>query len=209
MNITWSANIAYCVGLIATDGCLYSDGRHICFTSKDSELIHSVIATFNLSSTIGHTVSGQTGKKTPRVQWSDKQLHHYLCSIGVTPNKSKTLESVKVPAQYFFDFLRGLFDGDGSFYSYKDKRFGTLLWYLTFNSASKAHIAWLRDRLQTILGVTGHISKAMKSSVYSLRYGKKEGLQIIYKMYYSSQVPCLERKHQKIAQVVKLVYTHP
>lgn len=31
----WSANLAYAVGLITTDGCLYNDGRHLAFVSKD------------------------------------------------------------------------------------------------------------------------------------------------------------------------------
>jgi intein-encoded DNA endonuclease-like protein len=168
MNKEWSSDFAYCVGLIATDGCLYSDGRHICFTSKDIELIETFSNALHLSAKIGHTVSGSTGRKTSRIQWSDIQLHAYLISIGITPHKSKTLKGVEIPAKYFFDFLRGLFDGDGSFYNYNDKRFGTLLWYLTFNSASKKHIEWLRKELEKLLGIKGHISKAIKSSVYSL-----------------------------------------
>ncbi len=33
----WTANLAYAVGLITTDGCLSKDGRHIDLTSKDLE----------------------------------------------------------------------------------------------------------------------------------------------------------------------------
>lgn len=211
MTIEWTRDISYCIGLIATDGCLYSDGRHLCFTSKDKDLIHLFMEIMKIRGKIGKTVSGQTGSMTHRIQWGDKHLHEYLTTIGITPNKSKTIQEVLIPEQYFFDFVRGIFDGDGSFYSYHDKRYGTFLWYVTFNSASKQHILWLQAMISEKIGVTGHISKARTSSVYSLRYGKKEGLQIINKMYYSSHVPCLKRKLIKIqdAQVVKLVDTQP
>jgi hypothetical protein len=33
----WNANLAYAIGLIATDGCLSSDGLLIDLTSKDRE----------------------------------------------------------------------------------------------------------------------------------------------------------------------------
>jgi hypothetical protein len=33
VRIEWSPEFAYAIGLIATDGCLYNDGRHINFTS--------------------------------------------------------------------------------------------------------------------------------------------------------------------------------
>ncbi len=33
----WNANLAYAVGLIAADGCLSKDGRHIILVSKDIE----------------------------------------------------------------------------------------------------------------------------------------------------------------------------
>ena len=44
----WSSELSYAIGLIATDGCLSSDGRHFDFTSKmveqliriDNEWLH-------------------------------------------------------------------------------------------------------------------------------------------------------------------------
>lgn len=39
VKIEWSADFAYTIGLIATDGCLYSDRKYINFTSKDLEQI--------------------------------------------------------------------------------------------------------------------------------------------------------------------------
>jgi len=35
----WTPNLAYAIGLIASDGCLSLDGRHISFKSLDRELV--------------------------------------------------------------------------------------------------------------------------------------------------------------------------
>ena len=39
VKIKWSPKFAYAIGLIATDGNLSIDGRHIIFTSKDLQLV--------------------------------------------------------------------------------------------------------------------------------------------------------------------------
>ncbi len=41
INIQWSPELAYAIGLLVADGCLSKDGRHIDFTSKDLELVES------------------------------------------------------------------------------------------------------------------------------------------------------------------------
>ena len=35
VKINWSANFAYAIGLLVTDGCLYNDKRHMSLTTKD------------------------------------------------------------------------------------------------------------------------------------------------------------------------------
>ena len=42
VHIKWSDNFAYAIGLIASDGCLSKDGRHIYFTSKDKHLVENL-----------------------------------------------------------------------------------------------------------------------------------------------------------------------
>jgi hypothetical protein len=53
--------------------------------------------------------------KAFRVQISDVDFYNFLISIGVTPAKSKTIREVKIPRDYFLDFLRGSFDCRTSF----------------------------------------------------------------------------------------------
>ena len=58
VKIEWSSEFAYAIGLIVTDGCLYGDGRHINFTSKDREQIENFMNCLGLNIRIGLKYNG-------------------------------------------------------------------------------------------------------------------------------------------------------
>lgn len=202
-SILWSHNLAYAIGLLVTDGSLSIDRRHIDISSVDKEQLDNFLLCVNKKYKIGTKISGN-GDQCFRVQFSDVSFYQFLLSIGLTPHKSKTIGSVIVPKKYFFDFLRGHFDGDGTFYTYKDPRWkSSYMFYLCFISASENHIRWIRNELFSRLGIAGSLTKAENSSVYQLKYAKKESLVLLAKLYYNSDVVCLTRKREKIAKVLR------
>jgi hypothetical protein len=76
---------------------------------------------------------------------SNTALYDFLLSIGLTSNKSKTISVLGVPPEYYADFLRGCFDGDGTTYSYWDTRWkSSFMYYIAFVSASPPFLEWLR-----------------------------------------------------------------
>ncbi len=208
VKIKWSSNFAYAIGLITTDGCLYNDGRHISFTSKDLVLAELFKICLSLTVKIGKKASSsKLEKKYYHVQFGDVIFYHFLLSIGLMPAKSKIMAEMCVPDKYFFDFIRGCFDGDGHFYSYWDLRWkSSYMFYTVFSSASKNHINWLQSQLFLKLGIHGHITKNSKKPVYNLKYAKKESIVLLPKIYYSKHVCCLDRKRDKIkmATVLKI-----
>ncbi|MBU0546344.1 hypothetical protein KKA13_03765 [Patescibacteria group bacterium] len=126
--------------------------------------------------------------------------------IGLTTKKSKTIEEIKVPKKYFFDFLRGHFDGDGSFYSYWDPRWKTsFMFYTAFVSASKLHIFWPQQSVYDLLGIRGHITKAANHACYQLKYAKAESLVLLKKIYYSNKNLRLTRKYLKIIKTLAIM----
>ena len=202
--IKWAPEFAYIIGLITTDGNLSSDKRHIHFTSKDKELVLKFKKILKLTNKIGKkSRGGNKIKKYYVIQFGDVNFYKFLLSIGLMPNKTKILNDIKIPKQYFFDFLRGHFDGDGSFYSYWDKRWkSSLMFYTTFVSASKQHILWLRKSIKQIINLNGHITHAKKSTIYQLKYAKNESKILLKKIYYSDKIPCLRRKRLKIFNIL-------
>ncbi len=204
--IKWSPNFAYAIGLLASDGCLSKDGRHITFVSKEKEQINNFLKCLKISTKIGKTFSGYEGAWAYRVQFGDVLFYHYLQSIGLSPAKSKTIGALKVPDEHFFDFLRGVFDGDGSTYSYWDKRWkSSFMFYLGFASASKIFTDWLRIKIKEFVGSYGHITKDGRGSTFQLKFAKRESLAVLKKMYYSKKVICLSRKHLKIQRMLAIV----
>jgi hypothetical protein len=205
VTIKWSSKFAYAIGLITTDGCLSSDKRHISLVSKDKEQIDNFIECLGLTNSIGNHNVGSINPAL-RVQFGDVLFFRFLVSIGLTPHKSKTLRGIKVPNKYFFDFLRGHFDGDGTFYSYWDPRWrSSFMFYTCFDSASKMHIEWLRSKIKQRLGISGHITKSINDSVYQLKYAKADSLKLLPKLYYDDGVVCLSRKRTKIEKVLKSI----
>ncbi len=201
----WTPQLAYAVGLIATDGCLSNDGRHIDFTSKDRSLVETFKKCLGLKNKIGTKTSGYNQKSCPRIEFGSVNFYKWLIKIGLSPRKSKTIAGLKIPNRYFFDFLRGSFDGDGSCYSYWDPRWkSSFMFYLTFSSASPAHIQWLRKRIKTFAKINGYISKSSKDTTLQLKYAKKEARELIQRIYYSQNLPHLERKYIKLKKILEV-----
>ncbi|MDD5318748.1 MAG: hypothetical protein PHF79_02940 [Candidatus Pacebacteria bacterium] len=206
INIKWSADFVYGLGLLASDGNLSPDGRHISFVSTDLDQIKTFLKVFKIRDIkIGKTSHKFNTKTAFRVQFGDILFYRFLLGIGFTPNKSKTIGEIKIPDNYFYDFLRGSYDGDGTFYSYWDRRWkSSHMFYLEFISASRMHMEWIRKRLNKQLGVVGHVVNSKECVTYQLKYAKKEALEIIKKMYYTRLVNCLARKRLKIERAIAI-----
>lgn len=206
IKIEWSPNFAYAIGLLTTDGNLSPDGRHIVFTSKDKELALNFKKCLKINNIIGRK-SEKRGrvKKYLRVQFGDVIFYKFLLTIGLMPNKTKIISNLDIPSEYFFDFLRGHFDGDGTFYSYWDPRWkSSFMFYTVFVSASKNHINWLRKMVFNFIKIKGHITKSVNDSVYQLKYAKAESLKLFPELYYDKDIVCLSRKRLKIEKAFKI-----
>lgn len=207
VNLLWSHRLAYVVGLLASDGCLSPNGRHIIFVSKDAEQIRNFKSLLRIKNKTGRSRSGYEGIKIPRVQFGDVLFYRFLLNIGLKPNKSLTIGKIHVPDTYFFDFLRGVFDGDGSTYSYWDKRWkSSFMFYVQFASASPAFIGWLQRELFRRLSVRGHITRTVGHSNLQLKYAKQEGLKVLRSMYKRARRGTyLRRKRLKINAMLDIV----
>jgi len=202
----WDSNLAYIVGLIATDGNLSKDGRHLDFTSKDKDLIETFILLLSLSNKIDIKKGTYDPTKTYyRVQFGSVKFYRFLKEIGLEPNKSKTLGALKIPDNYFVDFLRGSLDGDGYTYSFWDKIFpNSFRLYCVFLSASEKHIFWIRDQIKRLFLLEGKTRFVVKS-IYELKFAKANSINLLKKIYYKKGLPCLERKRFKIEQALSII----
>lgn len=202
----WRPELAYAIGLIATDGCLSGDGLLIDLTSKEREQLLNFSKCLGVNFNIGVKWANK-GKQYFRIQFKNRFFYDFLLSLGLTPRKSLTMGKLSIPEKYFFDFLRGCFDGDGSSYSYWDPRWkSSFMFYIGFTSASKNFIDWIREEIRKRIGIAGHITKSTrKNTCFQLKYAKKDGIKLVREMYRDKQCTYLIRKKLKIDKVLCIV----
>ena len=123
----------------------------------------------------------------------------------MTANKSLTMPGLAIPLEYFADFLRGEFDGDGCIFGYKDKRWpNSYMHYTSFISASPNFIQWLRITISQQVKGIGVGTMRWTGGAYQLSYAKKDTSLLFGFMYYNEAVPRLIRKYERFLELFAL-----
>lgn len=194
------------LGLMATDGCLVGDRRHLALTSADISLLETFRHLIGKPQVKIRRKTSALGSAYD-LQFGDVALWRFLETAGLTPRKSLTLGELRVPDEYFFDCMRGLLDGDGSISNfehaptrrrYPEYQYERLL--VKFHSASRAHIDWLRDTVLRLVNKRGYVASNLPEGrfhpVYVLTYGKHASIVLLEQMYRSTDSPRLMRKYE-------------
>ena len=195
VKIEWSPNFAYAIGLIATDGNLSKDGRHLNMTSKDKDMISTFKKCFGLKNKIGRKARERSKiKKYFQVQFGDKNFYGFLLSLGLTPAKSKTINSLNIPDEYFADFLRGCIDGDGNINIASHPESKHLQLRTRLSSASPLFLNWIKNKIFNQFKIKGGWIES-KENICVLVYAKADSIKLLNFRYYSREVSCLKRKY--------------
>lgn len=178
------ANLWYLVGLITSDGCLSTDGRHIDITSKDHDFLSRIKSQFGFTNKIGNKYNS-TGQLCYHFQLTNRSFYEFLLSIGLKPCKSLTLQELSVSKNYFCDFLRGLVDGDGCIRRWRHTTNFGEQWSLRIYSGSRNFLEWLAIRIRDYLQARGKIHwNDKRGTTYVLKFGKMAAREIVKKCYY-------------------------
>lgn len=185
----WSPEMAYVLGFFTADGNMTkhkNGGCYLEFTSADFEIIDKIKNTMAIKNKVS---SRKNNSKTYfRIQIGSKNLFSDLIKLGLTPNKSKTVEFPNIPKEYLNHFLRGYFDGDGhvSEYGRKDRSSRTIL--VGFTSGSQIFIKQLskvlKDEGVVLRGTTYYSGRGYRlcfsvndsRSLYKYMYGSENNL---------------------------------
>jgi hypothetical protein len=124
----WTSTMAYILGFVAADGCIgvsrirKRDGAkqyYFNITSKDKFHLKNIKKTMAAQHKIYSKKSGYTGKKDYYCfQIGHQEICRDLMKLGILPHKTYDLNPMRIPDDYFPDFVRGFFDGDGTVYIY-------------------------------------------------------------------------------------------
>ncbi len=203
INLNWTGKLAYIVGIIATDGNLSPDLRHVVITSKDEQLLLDIKVALKLTSKIGKKSNGKSKEKKYFVlQIGDKRFYNFLYSIGLTRRKSLTIKRVNVPKKYFSHFLRGCLDGDGNIDLFSHKESKNIQLRIRLASASFDFLTWLHETMISSYEVKGGWIYSQKNKTWHvLTYGKADSLILLHHIYKRKNI-FLDRKYQKVVSLL-------
>lgn len=197
INTTRSSNLAYLIGYIATDGSLSKDNRHVSIVSTDIAHIENLRSVFNLKVKITmRKRPSERHKQACSLQIGDVNFYEFLLDIGLTQRKSKTLGSLRIPDNYFIDFLRGCIDGDGNIQIWKHAESNRIQFKVCLCSASKIFLDWVKEKITVNCEVTRGWIYTYKDEIHTLCYGKVDSFKILKLLYYDGVELYLDRKYQ-------------
>ena len=112
----WTPEMAYVLGFFTADGNMIKNKRGAHFISieiTDKDILEEMKKAIGSNHKISIRKNQFPEKDSYRLQIGSKVMFNDLLKLGITPNKSKTIDLPEIPKNYFSDFLRGYFDGDG------------------------------------------------------------------------------------------------
>ncbi|OGW93619.1 MAG: hypothetical protein A3K16_00795 [Omnitrophica bacterium RIFCSPLOWO2_01_FULL_45_24] len=190
----WSPEMAYVLGLIITDGCVAKTGN-ISLNMNEKELLEKV-----------KRIMGSQHKIIPSNHQEGLYCFHFsrvrlvedLAGLGILPRKSLSVKFPTVPDAFMKDFIRGVFDGDGSVYF--EKRSMRYPVRTSFVSSSLEFIEKLEVTLQQ-LGLPKRAiykQKTKNGMHYKVRYSHENSKKLFKVMYYDIKNGLfMERKYKK------------
>lgn len=201
----WSKDMAYILGLIATDGCLIErkDGFHcLDITNNEIDLLYKIKSIMKSE----HKICRK--KRGARFQVRNAILYDDLLKLGITPRKSKTLKFPEIPPRYMSDFIRGCFDGDGGVTIWREPRWKHT-WQVrtTFASGCKNFLKELHDILISY-GILKRGKIWYSGRAYELHFGIKDFLKFYSFIYSKNNRLYIKRKKEDFERFMQLRNSH-
>ena len=196
--------MAYVLGFFTADGSMTKNkrGAHFVeFEITDKDLLYKIRELLGSNHKITEIKRNTRWKNTYRLQIGSKEIFNDLIRLGMTPNKSKTVDLPNVPNKYFSDFVRGYFDGDGNvvsgYFKKADRKNKSYALATRFTSGSKLILNNLKDNLSRLLGTTGSLH--CKDNACRLNYSINDSKRLFRFMYNGGKMSGLihlERKYK-------------
>lgn len=213
---------AYWLGFIAADGSVNKTSEYnsyrltISIQEKDIEHIKKFLRCIDGNDIKIERIENNTGysnknkpSKIVRISLNSYKLCMDLNKYSIHPNKTYDIQFPDIQQKFIKDYLRGLFDGDGSYYcnfSNKENRYR-----LSFElvSASGLFVEKIRDYLiskDIRLHIYTRQSKVNENTIYRLMSGSVKEITKMIKLLYDNATIYLDRKFNKINIIRELPF---
>jgi hypothetical protein len=196
---------AYFLGLIYSDGCLYKKTLSISLAEIDSHILESFLFFLGSESKL-YDIPPRKKNHQPqkKLMISNFKMSEDLKLLGVTERKSLNLKfptEDQVPKKFLNHFIRGVFDGDGSVFSYErkinDKTYVEI--GLSIISSNEFMVG-----LKNAIGY-GNVYTTNNGKNSSISFKKKDQIEGILDYLYEGSTIFLKRKQEKSNEILDLL----
>ncbi len=207
----WSKEMAYVVGFFAADGYMTVNkrgGQYWSMDIGDRKFIDQIKKVIHSEHKISVRKRNGGQYTTYRLQIGSIEMCDDLRKLGFKERKTHSLSIPKVPNEYFSDFVRGYFDGDGNVWSglmRKGKNTSTLSIQTVFTSCSLKFLEEMMRQLEVFGVIRGVLTKG-RSNYYRLTYSVKNSLKLYDFMYngLDASTLFLKRKRDVFEEYIKM-----
>jgi len=196
---------AYWLGHIIADGCIVHEGYqtyrlNYTIAKKDKKHLEKFQKSINSNAPIEERITylKKTGKSYHGAQLriNNSYLCKTLIKLGVLPNKSCNETLPKIEKKYYKDFILGVFDGDGSFsywFNKKRKRYYCQTTIVGSQSLMQSISKIIKDNLNFDV----NLRQSGKLHVISIN---DKNAEILMHWLYKDSVINLDRKYKKFQE---------
>ena len=195
-----SHNMAYILGLLAADGNVSKkeNAINLALIIEDKTLLEQINQELQNERPIKEYEINSDCDRQPmaKLQFWSKKIKDDLAIYSIIPQKTQMLKPPYfLKEEYWIDYIRGYFDGDGSIYTVGENSIG-----FEIVGASKDLIEWIRLVFANKYGITNNglykEQNENKLIIYkTVYYGKK--LRQIYDILYTPSSLFMKRKKDK------------
>lgn len=208
---TESPNMAYIMGFIAADGTIRKNSNSIKITvsRRDRELLEKIKEEVGIEVEVKDFTTNQ-GYDCSTLEWTDQKHKEDLAKYSIVPEKTFVLRPpTKLKREYWIDYIRGYFDGDGSINNIKNSNGrgnGSIRWQVC--SATKELIDWIVDFFNEEYGIPKvNVQTRIRNHekpLYIVQYSSRAS-RMIYKVLYSESSLYLARKKEIFDNLMTLI----
>jgi hypothetical protein len=194
---TWTAEMAYVLGVLFSDGCMSVSPRgyrQVSITQKEPELLRKCLQLMECDAPLKWAEQGRESG-IHRFNINDQQVCGDLVALGMHPRKSRTIQFPAVPSMFVRHFIRGCWDGDGSVFK------SGKTWGASYISGSLALITGIHEAL-VVRGMPRRtIHRHRSAHAYTMRWTGTSCAMLFSILYFGAPETCyLARKYVKFRE---------
>lgn len=202
-----SPELYYILGLWASDGCAIKGGG-LKLTMCDRDVIEWVKEKIGYANKVfEQKPAGFPNARTAyTLTFYNQEVAKIFEKHGIVQNKSLTLKFPEIPRLFIRDFIRGVFDGDGSISVGVRSDNGARTQSFRIVSGSFDFIKGIERAIKDELQIRGNkiITDKRGSGMYEYRVSRRQDVAKIAEWLYQDDAFGMKRKKEKMLQVLEM-----